>query len=179
MTDLVDLFELEVSENAGIQVDKLLQYIQTCSNMESLQTLMAAQCSVSPAPQPIDSTLGGEKLHLLSRLDVSGSLREPEQLIFLTESPALSTLNYLNLSQCSIDEGSLQKVFDSENLRNLEVLGLAKVVNRAAPMFVLPTETRYGLDHKIRVIDLRYNDRVNISLIKRKPYLNKVVIFAW
>ena len=79
-------------------------------------------------PQRLDVLLE-DKLFLLSRLDVSGCLKEPGQMVFLTESPALSAIEYLNLSKCAIDESSFEKIFNSENLKNVEVLGLAALKN--------------------------------------------------
>ena len=73
---------------------------------------------------PIQAVLE-DGLFLLQRLDVSGSFTSPEQLRVITDSSALVALEYLNISKCAIDESSLQKIFESANLKNLEVLGLA------------------------------------------------------
>lgn len=70
-------------------------------------------------------------------------------------------------------------ILDSPHLRNLEVLGLAESDFRADPKVAIPVETRYGLDHKLRVIDLRHITKLNATHIMHKRYLNKVVIFAW
>ena len=110
-------------------------------------------------PQRLDVLLE-DKLFLLSRLDISGCLSKPEQMDFVTESPALSAIEYLNLSKCAINENSFQKIFDSQNLRNVEVLGLAQLVN-PTKVFPFPAKTRYGIGHKIQVIDLRHNEGLN------------------
>ena len=81
-------------------------------------------------------------------------------MVFVTESPALSAIEYLNLSKCAIDESSFQKIFDSQNLRKVEVLGLAQLQN-PTKVFPMPTQTRYGISHKIQVIDLRHNEGLN------------------
>ena len=98
-------------------------------------------------PEPIQSIVE-DGLYLLLRLDLSGCLSVPEQLLFVTESPALKGLTFLNLSKCTINEDSLQSIFDSPNLRKLEVLGLASLVNQESN-FPLPKVTKYGLDHRI------------------------------
>lgn len=137
---------------------------------------------MSTQPKKLDAaelTDSVDKLFLLTRLDLSGTLKEPHQLAFLTSSPDLASLEYLNLSKCAVDKASLQDIFDSPFLRNLEVLGLAQVDFRDEPKVAIPAETRYGLDHKLQVIDLRDNSKLNSTHIAHKKYLNKVLIFAW
>ena len=106
MTKLHKLYELDISENPGIYVDMLLHVIST-SEMQSLQSISAAGCSVQNDSLPIqvfDSSENG--LIFLKRLDLSGSLTRPEQLNFVTDSPALKSLEFLNLNKCVIDETS-------------------------------------------------------------------------
>ena len=45
-------------------------------------------------------------------------------------------------------------------------------------LFCIPRMTKYGLDHKLKVLDLRFNQGVNRSETKRF-YFDTVIIFAW
>ena len=109
---------------------------------------------------------------------MSGCLSRPEQLNFVTESPALASLEYLNVSKCAIDETSMQKIFDSPNLRNLELLGFASMINPMKKKIVIPGKTKYGWDHKLQAIDLRHNMGLSLKSLKNLN-INKVTIFAW
>ena len=108
---------------------------------------------------------------------MSGCLSRPEQLNFVTESPALASLEYLNVSKCAIDETSLQKILESPNLRNLELLGFASMKN-ATKKFLIPAKTKYGMDHKLQAIDLRNNPGLNMNQLNTIS-MNKVMVFAW
>lgn len=126
--------------------------------MGHIQTLSASNCSVSKKVKPIEA-LTEDGLFLLSRLDLSGSLSEPDQLRLVTESSALSALEYLNVSRCSVDDTSLASIFNSPWLRRVEVLGLASLIYRGEKMLYhsVPTKTTFGLNHKLKAIDLRNN----------------------
>ena len=54
----------------------------------------------------------------------------------------------------------MQKIFDSPNLRNLELLGFSSM-NNPTKKFVIPGKTNYGWDHKLQAIDLRNNMGLN------------------
>ena len=88
---------------------------------------------------------------MLQRLDVSGSLTSPEQLRVFTDSSALMALEYLNLSKCAIDENSLQKIFGSHNLKNLEVLGLAEMKSNIKMMI----KHELNFVSKLKAVDRR------------------------
>ena len=69
------------------------------NDMPNFVDLSAANCSASDQIEPILS----ENMPTLLRLDLSGSLAKPEQLLFVTESPALAKLQFLNLNRCAVN----------------------------------------------------------------------------
>ena len=67
------LYELDISDNPSVKVDKLLEQVQ-CGALTNLVELHAVNCSaLNKTLRPLAATLE-DGLFLLNRLDLSGSL---------------------------------------------------------------------------------------------------------
>ena len=114
------------------------------------------------------------------RLDVSGSLIYPKHIRLVTRSSALSCLEYLNISRCAFDETSFTEIFGKEtNLENIEVLGMAELMNFNRSCMKFPSKEKLGNRLKLKVIDLRGNKNMRWRFFASKAALSTVMIFAW
>ena len=102
----------------------------------------------------------------------------PDQLCFITKSSALSGVKYLNLSKCTMDETTVLKLLESPFLRNLEILRLANMEN-LAEKFILPNDTAFGLDHQLKILDIRHNQSFFDSSASSSHFLQHVMILGW
>lgn len=188
---LKGLRSLDVSLNgASVQVDKLLHVIQA-SSLRKLETLSAQDCTASQNPEPLaKNSTGGDEfsdgLTNLRRLELCGSLCQLEQMKLVTDSEALSGLQYLNMSRCAVDEDILSQIFHrSACLKNVEVLGMASMLNLNQPTetrtfnFTIPTRKHgFAFMRKLRVLDLRENKGLWVNTLERSCF-DSVTVFAW
>ena len=117
-------------------------------------------------------------LSYLTRLDLKGSLKTAEELSMVTKSTALESLEYLNVSDCVFAENSFKEIFESYSLRNLEVLGMARLKTGFRLMKNWPKKLSHFYMHKLRAIDLRQNNGVSLYMLA-KDFLQTVMVFAW
>ena len=197
---------MDISENKGIKLDAVLMTArQHCTN---LQTLVFADninfAKVSSNPVEATEENG---LEYLKRLDIGGSFHA-ENVSFILRSTSLCNVQYLNLSNCFLDAAAITGLFNSHLIKTLEYLGLANCdldAQSLPTLKIIKLQERqtkqskkddsdedvkddedvknvfYEPNLKLKMIDLR-NNRFRAGRhqsLGSKPYLEKVLIFAW
>lgn len=105
------LFELDLSHNTGIELQKLLKSLN--KHLDHLETLSLSHCElskhnlepVSDSIEELESPSMG--LSSLERLDLSNSFDNPQDVAILATIPCLSSVKFLNLEACELDKESL------------------------------------------------------------------------
>ena len=120
-------------------------------------------------------------IHQLKRLDLERSLNYPENLHFLLQSTALQSLQYLNLSNCNLNDEYVRDLFNSDLMLTIEYLRLAnnKLTAEALPVKIVSRDKR-SRDSEIalKFLDLRYNPIIRDKL-RTREYLNTVMILCF
>lgn len=96
----------------------------------------------------------------------------------VTESTALKPLEYLSLSRCAFDKESLDRVFVTPNLCNLEVLGLSSLklsLPKGVNQYAFPLITKDDCLNRLKAIDLRFNRPIRVQ----GDWTNAVMVFQW
>lgn len=148
-----NLFELDLSENAGFDLVEISKHIARFKHLTTLHL----SGSMSLIGFPIIDTLTHitDTRPMLRRLDLSGSADGDWQATVVAQCPMFAGLKFLNMSDSNLTSAGLQALANSFFLRELEVL-LAPRNN----IKMLPTSTSSPLAAglaSLKFLDVRYN----------------------
>ena len=159
------------------------QMRESCDYLTNLICANNSGIKRAPSMQVAKSRLNLDAV-LLQRLDLSNSLRGDEQVAQLAQSSYLKDLKWLNLTHCKFTQDGLDEVFQSKNLRSLEVLIVAdnRIKEVIGPFNDLAEATEKQLKKttmRLSMLDLRKNKLSSFRLTKAQAFLKETVVLLW